>query len=71
MEHDNGGAPPSGHRRHSPTGVVLFYEIRRFQARPGRREEWVRYLEQTVIPFQESTGMSVSASFVDEQDPHG
>lgn len=25
----------------------MFYEIRRYQTRPGRRDEWVRYMEDT------------------------
>lgn len=47
----------------------MFYEIRRYQVRPGRRDAWVRYMEDTVLPFQIAMGMSVTASFVDEQDP--
>ncbi len=47
----------------------MFYEIRRYQARPGRRDQWVRYMEQTVIPFQQSRGMTVTASFIDDEDP--
>ncbi|MBP2336360.1 hypothetical protein JOF41_002538 [Saccharothrix coeruleofusca] len=49
----------------------MFYEIRRYQVRPGLRDEWVRYMEDTVIPFQVERGMSVTASFVDEEDPDG
>jgi hypothetical protein len=49
----------------------MFYEIRRYQAVPGRRDEWVRYMEEVVIPFQSSHGMQVTASFVDEQDEDG
>jgi hypothetical protein len=49
----------------------MFYEIRRYQIRPGRRDEWVRYMEDAVIPFQVERGMSVTASFVDEEDPDG
>lgn len=49
----------------------MFYEIRRYQVRPGLRDEWVRYMEDTVIPFQVEQGMSVIASFVDEEDPDG
>ncbi|MYT33926.1 NIPSNAP family protein [Streptomyces sp. MspMP-M5] len=49
----------------------MYYEIRRYQAQPGRREEWVRYMEDTVIPFQTSLGMDVTASFVDDQDEDG
>jgi hypothetical protein len=28
----------------------MFYEIRRYQAHPGRRDDWVRYMENIVIP---------------------
>ena len=49
----------------------MFYELRRYQTRPGRRTEWVRYMEAVVIPFQTSKGMTVTASFVDEEDPDG
>ncbi|KJK57476.1 NIPSNAP family protein [Saccharothrix sp. ST-888] len=49
----------------------MFYEIRRYQTRPGRRDEWVRYMEGVVIPFQTSKGMTVTASFIDEEDPDG
>lgn len=34
----------------------MHYEIRRCRAWPGRREEWVRYVEDVVIPFQTSLG---------------
>ena len=49
----------------------MYYEIRRYQAQPGRREEWVRYMEDVVIPFQASLGMDVTASFVDAEDEDG
>jgi quinol monooxygenase YgiN len=51
--------------------MSAFYEIRRYQARPGRRDEWVRYMEDVVVPFQRSKGMTVVASFVDEEDEDG
>ncbi len=49
----------------------MFFEIRRYQARPGRRQDWVRYMEDVVIPYQQSTGMTVTGSFVDELDDDG
>ncbi|SDG98438.1 NIPSNAP protein [Lentzea fradiae] len=49
----------------------MFYEIRRYQVQPGRRDEWVRYMEDVIIPFQTGKGMSITASFVDEEDPDG
>ncbi|MET8143315.1 NIPSNAP family protein [Sphaerisporangium sp. NPDC005288] len=49
----------------------MFYEIRRYQTRPGMRDEWVEYMEGTVIPYMTERGMSVIASLVDEEDPDG
>ncbi|MBD0742255.1 NIPSNAP family protein [Streptomyces sp. CBMA152] len=49
----------------------MFYEIRRYQSRPGRRAEWIRYMEDVVIPFQSAAGMTVTASFADDQDEDG
>ncbi|MGW5448394.1 NIPSNAP family protein [Streptomyces asiaticus] len=49
----------------------MFYEIRRYQTRPGRREEWVSFMEEVIIPFQTAQGMNVIASFIDEEDPDG
>ncbi|MGW3063610.1 hypothetical protein ACWDA8_08845, partial [Streptomyces sp. NPDC001130] len=46
----------------------MYYEIRRYQAQPGRREEWVRYMEDVVLPFQTSLGMDVTASFIDDEE---
>ena len=49
----------------------MFYEIRRYQTQAGRREEWVRYMEDVVLPYQQSKGMTVTASFIDDEDPDG
>ena len=49
----------------------MIYEIRCYRARPGRRDEWVGYMEDTVLPFQTGRGMDVVASFVDDEDADG
>ena len=49
----------------------MFYEIRYYQSQSGRRQEWIRYMEDVVIPFQASKGITVVASFTDEQDEDG
>jgi NIPSNAP len=49
----------------------VYYEIRRYQTQPGRREEWLRYMEEVIIPFQIEQGMNVTASFIDDQDEDG
>ncbi|MDO0924131.1 NIPSNAP family containing protein [Streptomyces sp. TG1A-8] len=50
----------------------MLHEIRRHQVRPGRRAEWVRSLQEVVMPFQASLGMDVTASLVlvEEEDDY-
>lgn len=46
----------------------MFYELRQYWTHPGRRDDWVRYMEEVVIPFQVSKGMVIAGSFVGEED---
>ena len=46
----------------------MFYELRHYQTRPGKRDEWVRYMEEVIIPFQVSKGMVITGSFRGETD---
>jgi len=48
----------------------MFFELRQYRAKPGKRDDWVRFMEEEIIPFQISQGMVVIGSFVgqDEED---
>ena len=46
----------------------MFFELRQYWTRPGKRDEWVRFMEEEIIPFQISKGMVVAGSFVGERD---
>jgi hypothetical protein len=46
----------------------MLFEFRQYTIFPGKRPEWVRYMENVVIPFQVAKGMVVVGSFVDEAD---
>ena len=46
----------------------MFFELRQYRCKPGKREEWVRFMESEVIPFQVSKGMIVVGSFIGEQE---
>jgi hypothetical protein len=46
----------------------MFFELRQYRTRPGQRDRWVKFMEETVIPFQISKGMVVIGSFVGEQE---
>ena len=37
----------------------MLFELRNYRMRPGQREQWVRYMEEVIIPFQVSRGMVI------------
>ncbi len=47
---------------------MAFYELRRYTIRPGKMEEWVAFMEGTIIPFQVSKGMVITGSYRGEED---
>ena len=46
----------------------MFFELRQYRTQPGKREEWVEFMESEIIPFQISKGMVVIGSFVGEEE---
>ena len=46
----------------------MFFELRQYRVRPERREEWVKLMEETIIPYQISKGMVVIGSFVGAEE---
>lgn len=46
----------------------MFFELREYRTKPGQRENWVRFMEEVIIPFQVSKGMIVVGSFVGEEE---
>jgi len=46
----------------------MFFELRQYRMKPGQRENWVKFMEETIIPFQTLKGMVIIASFVGEED---
>ena len=41
-----------------------FFELRIYQIKPGKTDEWVQFIEDTIIPFQSGNGMVITGSFV-------
>jgi hypothetical protein len=44
----------------------MIFELRQYRTLPGQRDNWVNYMEETIIPFQVSKGMVIVGSFVGE-----
>lgn len=47
---------------------MAIFELRQYRALPGQRENWVRFMEEVIIPFQASKGMLIVASYTAEQE---
>ena len=46
----------------------MLFELRQYRTLPGQRENWVQFMEETIIPFQVSKGMVVVGSFIGEEE---
>jgi hypothetical protein len=49
-------------------GGGMFFELRQYRTKPGQRENWVKCMEEEIIPFQVSKGMVIVGSFVGEEE---
>lgn len=47
---------------------MTFFEIRQYKIRPGKMDEWLEYMQQTILPFQIARGMVVCGSYRGEED---
>jgi hypothetical protein len=47
---------------------VAFYELRQYHVRPGKMQQWLKLMEEEIIPFQVSKGMVICGSFRGETD---
>ena len=61
-------APIRATMRAAQEGQVAFYELRQYRVMPGKMDQWVRYMEEVIIPFQVARGMVIAGSFRGEQD---
>jgi len=46
----------------------MFFELRQYRTLPGKRDEWVTFMEEVIIPFQVSKGMVIVGSFVGQEE---
>jgi hypothetical protein len=46
----------------------MIVELREYRTQPGKREAWVRFMNEVIIPYQVSRGMVVVAPFVGEEE---
>ncbi len=43
--------------------MSAFFELRTYKIHSGKMDEWLSYMEKTIIPFQVSKGMVIHGSF--------
>lgn len=47
---------------------MAFYELRQYRCLPGKRDEFIRLMEEQIVPFQVAQGMVITAMFRGETD---
>ncbi len=47
---------------------MAFFELRQYKIQPGKMDEWLSYMQETIIPFQISKGAVICGSFRGEED---
>ena len=46
----------------------MLIELRQYRCQPGEPDNWVRFMEEVIIPFQVQKGMVIAGSFIDEEE---
>ncbi len=46
----------------------MLFELRQYRCHAGQRDNWVRYMEEVIIPFQVSQGRVIAGSFTGEEE---
>ncbi len=47
----------------------MFFELRQYRIKDNQRDQWVRFFEDVIVPFQQSKGVVVTGSFVAPHEP--
>lgn len=47
---------------------MAFYELRQYQVLDGQMDNWLKVMQEEIIPFQVSKGMVIAGSFRGEED---
>ncbi|MAF53375.1 MAG: NIPSNAP family containing protein [Chloroflexi bacterium] len=46
----------------------MFFELREYRTQAGQRENWVKFMEEEIIPFQVGKGMVILGSYVGQEE---
>ncbi len=48
---------------------MAFFELRQYRIKDGKRERWVKFMEEKIIPFQVERGMVILGRWIDQETP--
>jgi NIPSNAP len=46
----------------------MLFELRQYRVQPGQRDNWVKFADEVMIPFQTAKGMTIVGSWTGEED---
>ena len=62
IRESNGPLPPR--KIQTIKEATMLFELRQYRIKDGKRDQWVKLMEEQIIPFQTSKGVVVVGSFV-------
>ena len=48
--------------------MLMLFELRQYRIKNGKRDQWVKLMEEQIIPFQTSRGVVVVGSFIAREE---
>jgi len=46
----------------------MLFELRQYRMKPGQKDNWVKFFEETIVPFQTARGMTILGSWTGEEE---
>ena len=46
----------------------MFFELRQYRTKPGQMENWAKFMDEVLIPFQAAKGMVIVGSFISQDE---
>jgi hypothetical protein len=58
-----GAPPPAAHTPCHQEENAVIYELRQYRVKKGKMKQWLKLMEEQIMPFQVSKGMAIPAMF--------
>jgi hypothetical protein len=46
----------------------MLFELRQYRVKPGQKDNWLKFFEEVIVPFQTARGMTILGSWTGEEE---